>query len=513
MNRDLSQANETAETASEQTHFYNSLTSEVGSAGKIEVARDSVSEPVIRSWCDAMSESNPLYIDQDFANDSKHGGIIAPPAMLQVWTMSGLHLGNQFQRNTEDSPSAGVYQLLDEAGFTGVVATNATYHYNEVIKPGDLISASQKLLDVSEEKTTAIGMGHFVTTETIYSDASGKQVGSMEFRVLKFRPGTGKKSEQSEIKPPRPKPASNSSTDWFWDACNIKELRIQSCNECTNLQHPPAVRCLSCGSVLLDSVIATGKGTLHSWAIAHYPQVPAFDYPLIVGLVELEEGVRLVSNVSNVEPEELEIGMPLEVDWLNVDNEFTLHQFKPVHNENQEAEFENTETGDSNDQPFDSGQNNPETESGQRQVLKLDLDNVQIGDELPISPVPVTTLLIVSTALATRDYQDVHHDPKAAQSKGMPDIFMNILTSAGIVSRWINDWAGSEIDWSSIELRLGTPNHPDDTMTLSGSITEKTQHGSQVSLNIAFLGKNDRGVHVSGNAKILLPENSKGGLK
>ena len=174
MNRDLSQANETAETASEQTHFYNSLTSEVGSAGKIEVARDSVSEPVIRSWCDAMSESNPLYINQDFANDSKHGGIIAPPAMLQVWTMSGLHLGNQFQRNTEDSPSAGVYQLLDEAGFTGVVATNATYHYNEVIRPGDLISASQKLLDVSEEKTTAIGIGHFVTTETIYSDASGK---------------------------------------------------------------------------------------------------------------------------------------------------------------------------------------------------------------------------------------------------------------------------------------------------------------------------------------------------
>ena len=122
---------------------------------------------------------------------------------------------------------------------------------------------------------------------------------------------------------------------------------------------------------------------------------------------------------------------------------------------------------------------------------------------------PITTLLIVSTALATRDYQDVHHDPKAAQSKGMPDIFMNILTSAGIVSRWINDWAGPEIDWSSIELRLGAPNHPDDTMTLSGSVTEKTEHGNQISLVISFLGKNDRGVHVSGNAKILLPENSK----
>ncbi len=224
--------------------------------------------------------------------------------------------------------------------------------------------------------------------------------------------------------------------------------------------------------------------------------------------MELEEGVRLVSNITDVEPGELEIGMPLEVHWLDVDNEFTLHQFKPIHDEKRESEFEDTET-DNNNQTFNGDQNNSETESAQRQVSKLDPETVQIGDELPNSPVPVTTLLIVSTALATRDYQDVHHDPKAAQSKGMPDIFMNILTSAGIVSRWINDWAGPEIDWNSIELRLGTPNHPDDTMTLSGSVTEKTEHENQISLVISFLGKNDRGVHVSGNAKILLPENSK----
>ncbi len=509
MNQDLSKNTETTQTDNEKVNFYNSLTSEVGSTGKIEVARDRASEPVIRSWCDAMSESNPLYINQDFANDSKYGGIIAPPAMLQVWTMSGLHLGSQFQRDTKDSPSAGVYQLLDEAGFTGVVATNATYHYDEVIKPGDLISASQKLLDISEEKTTAIGIGHFVTTETIYSDDSGKKVGSMEFRVLKFRPGTGKKNEQNTQKPPRPKPASNSSTDWFWDACNNKELRIQSCTECANLQHPPAVRCLSCGSISLDSVAATGKGTLHSWTIAHYPQVPAFEYPLIVGLVELEEGVRLVSNITDVEAEALEIGMPLELHWLNVDDEFTLHQFKPIQNENQSKEFENNETDDSSGQTFDSDQNNSETETVNTEASKLNPDNIQIGDELPVSPVPITTLLIVSTALATRDYQDVHHDPKAAQSKGMPDIFMNILTSAGIVSRWVNDWAGHEIDWDSIELRLGAPNYPGDTMTLSGSISDKTEQGNQISLEISFFGKNDRGLHVSGNAKIRLAKSIK----
>ena len=215
MNRDLSQ---TDEAVSEPDDFLNLLISQIGSSGKIEVARDKVSEPVIRSWCDAMSESNPLYINRDVANESKHNGIIAPPAMLQVWTMSGLHLGSQFQRNTEDSPSAEVYQLLDEAGFTGVVATNAIYHYDKVIKPGDLISGSQKLLDVSEQKATAIGVGHFVTTETIYSDASGKQVGSMEFRVLKFRPGTGKENQQPPKKSPSPKPESNSTTDRFSDA-------------------------------------------------------------------------------------------------------------------------------------------------------------------------------------------------------------------------------------------------------------------------------------------------------
>ena len=506
MNRDLPRTNEKAETDSKKNDFFHSLTSQIGSVGKVEIARDSVSEPVIRSLCDAMSESNPLYINQNFAEDSKYKGIIAPPAMLQVWTMSGLHLGNQFQRNSEDSPSAEVYQLLDDAGFTGVVATNAAYHYDEMIKPGDLISGSQKLLDVSVEKTTAIGVGHFVTTETTYSNSHGKQVGSMEFRVLKFRPGTGRKNQQ---KSSRPKPASNNSTDWFWDACNNKELRIQSCDECGNLQHPPAVRCLLCGSVSLDSVAATGKGNLHSWAIAHYPQVPAFNYPLIVGLVELEEGIRLVSNITDIDPEELEIDMPLEVHWLDVNNEFTLHQFRPKENERQKLESRNDKIDKDRDQSSVSDTNESEAQNVEKQVSKLDPAKVQIGDELPISPVEITTLLIVSTALATRDYQDVHHDPKAAQSKGMPDIFMNILTSTGIVSRWINDWAGPAIEWSSIDLKLGTPNHPDDTMTLSGSVTEKTENGDQISLNISFLGKNDRGVHVSGNAEVLLLKNSK----
>ena len=499
MNQNSSQTNEEPKSDIEKKDFLDSLKSQIGSAGGTEMARDRVSEPVIRSWCDAMSESNPAYISSDFANNTKHGGVIAPPAMLQVWTMSGLHLGAQPQRNIEDSPSAGVYQLLDEAGFTGVVATNATYKYDRAIKPGDLISGTQKLLDVSEEKATAIGTGHFVTTETIYADASGQQVGSMEFRILKFRPNTGKKGKQSK-KPPRPKPSSNSSTDWFWDACNNNELRIQSCSKCENLQHPPAVRCLACGSASLGSIVASGKGKIHSWAVAHYPQAPAFDYPLIVGLVELEEGVRLVSNITGVQPEELEIDMPVEVHWLEVEDGFTLHQFKPIATVNSESE--------SLVEEFAPSTNSSEEEHENNNPM-LDTSNMKVGDELPTCRIPITTLLIVSTAIATRDYQDVHHDPKAAQSKGMPDIFMNILTSAGIVSRWVNDWAGPEVDWVSIELRLGTPNHPGDTMTLSGSIAEIYDNENQTFLNISFVGTNDKGAHVSGIAKISLNKNKK----
>ena len=84
MNQNSSQTNEEPKSDIEKKDFLDSLKSQIGSAGGTEMARDRVSEPVIRSWCDAMSESNPSYISSDFANNTKHGGVIAPPAMLQV---------------------------------------------------------------------------------------------------------------------------------------------------------------------------------------------------------------------------------------------------------------------------------------------------------------------------------------------------------------------------------------------------------------------------------------------
>src|SRR5439155_20485986 len=97
-------------------------------------------------------------------------------------------------------------------------------------------------------------------------------------------------------------------------------------------------------------------------------------------------------------------------------------------------------------------------------TTRLRYDDVQEGDELPPLEVPLTRTLIVATAIASRDYQDVHHDPELAQQRGSQDVFMNILTTNGFVGRFVTDWAGPDATIKSISIRLGAPNYPGDTM-------------------------------------------------
>lgn len=132
---------------------------------------------------------------------------------------------------------------------------------------------------------------------------------------------------------------------------------------------------------------------------------------------------------------------------------------------------------------------------------------VAVGDELPPLAIPLTRTLIVSTALATRDFQDVHHDPGLAADKGSPDIFMNILTSNGLVGRYITEWAGPETELRKVAIRLGAPNYPGDTMTLTGKVTAKTtaEDGTPL-VEIAVVGANKLGNHVTGTVIVKLPE-------
>jgi hypothetical protein len=135
-------------------------------------------------------------------------------------------------------------------------------------------------------------------------------------------------------------------------------------------------------------------------------------------------------------------------------------------------------------------------------VTSLRYDDVEVGDELPTLEIPLTRTLIVSTAIASRDYQDVHHDPGLANERGSKDIFMNILTTNGLVGRYITDWAGPNALLRSVKIRLGAPNYPGDTMVMTGSVTEKANG----EITIALKGSNSLGDHVTGTVTLELPD-------
>jgi len=135
-------------------------------------------------------------------------------------------------------------------------------------------------------------------------------------------------------------------------------------------------------------------------------------------------------------------------------------------------------------------------------------EDVQVGEALPELLVPLTRTLIVSTALASRDYQDVHHDSVLAAERGSKDIFMNILSTNGIVGRYVTDWSGPGGFLTDVKIRLGAPNYPDDTMTLTGSVTAKDDTvgpDGRGGVEVTLRGANGLGDHVTGTVRVRLP--------
>ena len=304
-----------------------------------------MNQPMIRHWCDAMEDHNPVYTDPAAAAASWHGGIVAPPAMLNAWTMPGLP--GRPARQMEEDPAGACYSDLDAAGYTSVVATNSDHEYTRYLRLGDLVHGKGVVEDVSEEKTTALGVGHFVTTRTEYVNQDGDPLGGMRFRILKFRPGTGRAAQSGG---------------------------------------------------------------------------------------ETAQAER-----------ELPAGAP----------------------------------------------QSPQT---------LRAADVAAGNVLPPCTIPITPTLIVATAIASRDYQDVHHDRDLAIQRGSKDIFMNILTSSGLSARWVTDWAGPEARLCSLKIRLGAPNYPGDAMVMAGKVSTLTDKVAEVE----FAGMNALGPHVMGTIQVEL---------
>jgi uncharacterized OB-fold protein len=290
-------------------------------AGRPEPGTDPVNQPMIRHWCDAIGDRLVVYTEPEAAALSVHRGIVAPPTMLQAWVMRGLKPRPETGGTARDE----LMRLLDSHGFTSVVATNCEQTYNRYVRPGDHLAASTTIESVSEEKRTGLGVGHFVTTRQTYTDAAGEVVATMLFRILKFRP-----AERSAPRPKRPRPALTRDNAWWFEGAKQGKLLIQRCTSCGRLRHPPRPMCPYCHSLEWDSVEASGRGIVYSFVVNHHPQVPAFDYPLVVGLVELEEGTRLVSNLVGVAPSDVVVGMPVMADFVRFDDDLTLPQFRPV---------------------------------------------------------------------------------------------------------------------------------------------------------------------------------------
>ncbi|MFF3013041.1 bifunctional MaoC family dehydratase N-terminal/OB-fold nucleic acid binding domain-containing protein [Streptomyces sp. NPDC057939] len=308
-------------------------------------AKDAVNEPMIRHWCEAMGDANPSYAGPE---------AIAPPTMLQAWTMGGLS-GHTDRSSAHDE----LFGLLDAAGCTSVVATDCEQEYLRPLRPGDAVTFDAVIESVSARKTTKLGSGYFVTTR-MNVHANGELAGTHRFRILKYapaakpapaaspnasaapatavaapadrKPADRKPADRkpADRTPParRPRPVINRDNRGFWDGIARQQLLIQRCTGCATLRFPWLPGCNACAGTEWDTVEASGAGTVFSYVVMHHPPFPAFDPPYAVALVELAEGVRMVSNITGVPHDKVRIGMPVQLEFLRVDEELELPVFR-----------------------------------------------------------------------------------------------------------------------------------------------------------------------------------------
>jgi hypothetical protein len=268
--------------------------------GPPRTARDPVNPAMINNWMEALGDTNPRY-----AADG-----LAPPAMTQVWTMRGLH-----PLPDPGDPLSAMTAALDEAGFTSVVATNCTQTYHRCLRHGERVSVRSRLAEVTGPKRTALGEGWFVTTESTWY-VGDEPVATMRFRVLKFRP--------APAAPRWLRPVISQDTACFWAGAARRELRVQRCEACGRLRHPPGPACPQCGATRLDHVLARGTGTVYSYVVHHHPPVPGHRCPFVIVLVDLPEGVRMLGELLGAGPGDVRIGAPVRVEFVRIDDELTL---------------------------------------------------------------------------------------------------------------------------------------------------------------------------------------------
>lgn len=306
---------------------------EIKAAGKSEprTGRDPVNQPMIHHWVDAIGDKNPIYVDDEAAKAAGHPGIVAPPAMIQVWTMGGLGAGR-----SDDDPLSKMMALFDEAGYVGVVATNCEQTYHRYLQPGEQVTIHADITDVVGPKQTALGEGFFINQLITWTVAGGEPVAEMNWRIMKFKPRAEDTPAVPEDLDPDKlmRPASSKDTKFFWDGVNAHELRIQKRPD-GSLQHPPVPAVWLDKEQTTDYVVASGDGTVFSYVVHHAPKVPGRTLPFVIALVELDEGVRMLGELRGIEPDDVKIGLPVRASYLDfpdsdVSPAWTLYAWEPV---------------------------------------------------------------------------------------------------------------------------------------------------------------------------------------
>ena len=298
---------------------------------KARKGRHPVNQPMVDHWLDALGDKNPIYADEAAAKAAGHPGVVAPPAMIQVWTMMGL--GGV---RPDDDPLGKIIGMFDDAGYIGVVATNCEQTYHRYLRPGEEVSVTAELTDVIGPKQTALGEGFFINQKITWL-VGDEEVAEMAWRIMKFKPA--EKSGASGVPADLDadlmmRPAASRDTQFFWDGVNAHELRIQKRPGGT-LQHPPVPAIWAEKEAPAEYVVASGRGTVFSFVVHHAPQVPGRTLPFVIALVELEEGVRMLGELRGAEPSTVKIGMPVQTTYIDFpDGEsgpaWTLYAWEPA---------------------------------------------------------------------------------------------------------------------------------------------------------------------------------------
>lgn len=281
-----------------------------------------VSRTQVWQWCAAMGDTNPLYLAEDEAT--------APPTMLQMWTFRDVH--GEYAPGSTAENTYEVLTRFDEIGFSNTVAVNYDQSYHSYLKEGDRVYNYSTIIDITDKKSTSLGEGYFVTEQAEYFNQHDELFGEARITYFKYR--LPEKPIGTPAAAPRKieriRPVENHDSKHYWQGLRAGKLLIQQCNACHAYRHPPQPMCEKCQSLEWSATESKGLGTIYSFTVVHYPEIPPFDYPNAIVLVDLDEGVRLASQLEGTEPAEIKIGARVKANIKQVQEDLSLPIFEVI---------------------------------------------------------------------------------------------------------------------------------------------------------------------------------------